>query len=312
MAASSDHFRTLENASDKKLLVVGHDQSNFWSFDQRTGWDLTHPATPSTPPSNPGLKLSTTTTPITIDPNKSALLIIDMQNYFLSSAMGRKNGEGHEAEAALLEEAIPAARKAGIQIVHLTWGISEEELAVLPPVIFRIFGFDFDATNCMIEEFENGREKESKGDGGIGEPIGDVTLPDGSVVEAGRLLMRDQWNTELHDPLKADFEASQNTSLPDLRFHKARRSGLWGGSTPCVEFLKEKGIKALLFSGVNTDQCVLATIQDASNHGFDTVLLRDGCGTTSPDYARKTAEYNCRKSWGFVSSCKALSDGAAN
>lgn len=38
--------------------------------------------------------------------------------------------------------------------------------------------------------------------------------------------------------------------------------------------MKEKGIKALLFAGVNTDQCVLATIQDASKHGFDTVLLR--------------------------------------
>lgn len=94
-----------------------------------------------------------------------------------------------------------------------------------------------------------------------------------------------------------------------MRFHKARLSGLWGGSTTCLEFLKERGFKSLLFAGVNTDQCVLATIQDASNEGFDTILLKDDCGTTSPDFARQTAEYNCRKSWGFVSSCKALADG---
>lgn len=290
-------------------VVVGRDPSNFWLFNRRTGWDLTHPTNPSSPPIEKRVKLSTTTAPITIDPSKSALIIIDMQNYFLSSAMGRARGEGHKAEAELLREGIPAARRAGIQIVYLTWGISDEELEVLPPVIFRIFGFNIDTLNYEIEDSESGLEKESKGVGGIGEAIGNVTLSDGSIVEGGKLLMRDQWNTELHDPLKADFESSQKLSLPDLRFHKARLSGLWGGSTPCLEFLKQKGFKSLLFAGINTDQCVLATIQDASNQGFDTILLKDGCGTTSPDFARETAEYNCRKSWGFVSSCKTMADG---
>ena len=290
-------------------VVVGKDPSNFWSFNPATGWDLTRPTTLSTPSSSSQIKLNTTTAPITIDPSKSALVIIDMQNFFLSTALGCTEGEGHKAEAVLLEEGIPAARKAGIQIVHITWGISEEELAVLPPIVFRTFGFKPDTTKFAIEEFEDGREKESKEETGIGEPMGNVKSPEGSVIEAGRLLLRDQWNTELHGPLKADFEASQTSGLPDVLFHKARISGLWGASTPCLEYLREKGFKTLLFAGVNTDQCVLGTLQDASNHGFDTVLLKDGCGTTSPEYARQAVEMNCRKVWGFVSSCKALSDG---
>lgn len=252
----------------------------------------------------PQIRLETSTAPVTISPEKTALVIIDMQNIFLSPAMfATTRGEGHEAEDLLLSTAIPAARKAGIQIIHVTWGISEEDLAVLPPVIFRIFGF--------YETDHSGPRdpKEAKGSWGVGDDIGDRQLPNGSKVDAGRMLMRDQWNTALHEPLQRDFDDSQKNHLPDVRFNKNRLSGFWGGSTPCTEYLKKKGITTLLFAGVNTDQCVLASLQDACNLGFDTILLKDGAGTTSPDFAKYMVEMNCRKSWGFVSSCQALADG---
>jgi nicotinamidase-related amidase len=66
------------------------------------------------------VKLNTATSSITINPSKTALIIIDLQNFFLSSGMGRARGVGHAAEAALLDKGIPAARKAGIQVVHVT------------------------------------------------------------------------------------------------------------------------------------------------------------------------------------------------
>ncbi|KAJ4370006.1 hypothetical protein N0V83_005770 [Neocucurbitaria cava] len=286
-------------------VVAGHDQSNSWSFTPTTGWDLTRTTNPSTTSSSSSrITLETTTTPITIDPSKSALVIIDMQNFFLSSALGNAKGEGHAAEAALLTSAIPAATQAGIQVIHITWGISDDELAVLPPILDRIFGFDIDAAK------PNANDRERKMPRGIGHPMGTVTLADGAQVDAGRLLMRDQWNTELSDALLQDFEASQNSTKPHVRFHKNRISGLWaGGSTPFREYLKENGITTLLFSGVNTDQCVLGTLQDASNQGFDAVLLRDGCGTTSPGFASEAVGFNCRRIWGFVSSCGALVEG---
>jgi nicotinamidase-related amidase len=205
----------------------------------------------------------------------------------------------------LLSVGMPAARKAGIPIIHVTWGISEDELAVLPPIIFRIFGFYEEETgNVRPDEV-----KEIKGESSVGGDMGDVTLPDGSTVAAGRLLMRGAWNAALHGPLQKAFDDSQTTSRPDVRFHKNRLSGFWGGTTSCIEYLKDQGITTLLFTGVNTDQCVLASVQDACNSGFDTILLKGGCGTISPNYAKKMVEYNCRKSWGFVSSCQALAEG---
>lgn len=310
-------------AHSSSSVVVGT-ASNFWLFSNRHGFDMTHPPTPDAPLVYPRLTLTTSNSPVTIAPAKTALVIIDMQNFFLSAAMGRKRGEGHQAERVLLEQGIPAAREAGIQVVWLTWGISEDDMESLPPTLWRAFGWDIadDDEGFEVPAAASGpqhdqlpgptiRVLERKWDVGIGSELGPVTLADGSVVDAGKMLLRDQWNTRLHGPLEKTFEASQRAAVPDVRFHKERVSGLWGDahSNKLEIFLRGKGITTLLFAGVNTDQCVLATIQDASNKGFDTVLLRDGCGTTSPEYARQMVDFNCQKSWGFNSSCEALSRG---
>lgn len=292
--------------------VIGNPASSFWLFDPSSGYDLTHPSSPDGPPVASRLTMATATMPVTIATEKTALVVIDMQNFFLSPAMDRQRGAGHVAADMLLSTAIPAARKAGIRIVYVNWGISDEELAILPPVLFRGFGFHAAHGNGQTSEVKEKSGQEVKSAAGVGDDIGQVTLPDGSTVSAGRKLMRDQWNTALHDPLKKDYEASQKTALPDALFHKNRVSGFWGGSTPCLGYLREHGITTLLFAGVNTDQCVLGSLQDACNMGFDTVLLRDGCGTTSPGFATEMVEYNCRKSWGFLSDCKSLAEGVAS
>lgn len=183
---------------------------------------------------------------------------------------------------------------------------------MLPPVIFRIFGYKETSATATEEgegEGEDDRFTEKKGAKDVGRDLGTVKFPDGTAVAAGRTLMRDQWNTALYGGLQKSFDDSQGTAMPQIRFHKNRLSGFWGGSNDLIEYLKEQKITTLLFAGVSTDQCVLASIQDASNLGFDTILLKDGCGTSSPDYTRQMVEFNARKSWGFVSSCKELADG---
>jgi len=297
----------LGDEESKASIAVGN-SSNFWLFSSASGYDLTHSSLPTTL-ARRRLKINTTTVSVTVDPKKTALIIIDMQNYFLSPALGRAKGGGHDAESALLEKAIPAARKAGIQVVYVNWGIDEDTLKLLPPVVFRVFGFNIDR---LAEDIATGTDRESKRNTGIGEPMGEVKLLDGSVVDAGRKLMRNQWNTDLHDPMKRSFEESQGTSLPDLNFSKVRFSGFWSGFSPALDFLRTNGFKTLLFGGVNTDQCVLSSVQDAASEGFDTILLKDGCGTTSPEYATKAVLYNCHQAWGFVSSCVALSEGVSH
>jgi len=292
--------------------VVGNARNKFWLFNPETGFDLTHPPSPDGPAVIPHLKLLTTSTPVTIAPSKTALVIVDMQNYFLSGATGTwaRHDQGHVVEDVLLSTAIPAARRANIQIIHLVWGISDEELPMLPPIIPRLCNFLYEESDeYRPGVVKPGYQKETKLEVDIGDDYGQVKLPNGSTVSAGRKLMRDQWNTALHKRLQKNFDDSQSTALPDVLFYKSRLSGFPSSSIPIVEFLKERNITTLLFGGINTDQCVLASLQDACSMGFDTILLRDGCATSSPEYATKMVEYNCRWAWGFVSTCKAFADG---
>ncbi|KAG8420914.1 hypothetical protein J3458_002829 [Metarhizium acridum] len=71
--------------------VVGNG-SNYWLFTNNGGFAMTHPETPSSPPECPPVTLKTINSPVTIFPAKTALVIIDMQNFFLSAAMGRSRG----------------------------------------------------------------------------------------------------------------------------------------------------------------------------------------------------------------------------
>ena len=127
-------------ASQDRQEVIG-DKNNFWLYSKEHGFDLTHPSTPESPQTFPRITLQTINTPITITPSKAALVVIDMQNFFLSKALSRK-GEGHAAQEALLKYAILAAREVGIQIIWLTWGLTEEDLNSMSPSMLRCFKFD--------------------------------------------------------------------------------------------------------------------------------------------------------------------------
>jgi hypothetical protein len=130
-----------EGSTPHRTAIIGS-PSNFWLHSSKTGFDLTHPKTPSGPKIDTRLTILTTTSPITVDPSKSALLIIDMQNFFLSPAFGRSQGPGHDALHQLVNFAIPAARKVGMRVVWLNWGLSEEDINEMPPAVKRAFGFE--------------------------------------------------------------------------------------------------------------------------------------------------------------------------
>jgi len=125
--------------------------------------------------------------------------------------------------------------------------------------------------------------------GGFGSDLGDGM---------GRLLIRGSWNAELIDGLKA---------LPSEEWvHKNRTSGFWGTNGRLQKRLEEIGVKTCIFTGVNADQCVMGTLQDAHCIGFDCVLLEDCTATTSPTGALETVLYNVGRSYGFVTTCSKL------
>ncbi|CAF3805683.1 unnamed protein product [Rotaria sp. Silwood1] len=273
--------------------------SNFWQYSNKNGFDLTrqnnHQACSP-------ICFETTTTPIIIDPARSALIIIDMQNCFLHPAL-MPHETGLIASEQLLKYAIPAARKAGIQILWLNWGLTDEDIDQAPPALKRLFAYD------CINTSENVPTQSNKIYKGFGTSIGEVTLPNGDHVDGGRLLMRDTWNAKLYDPLFQSYESSQSTAKPDKCFHKNRPSGLWAHNSPLLSYLHDNKIITIFFAGVNTDQCVSGTLQDAFNKGFDCILLRDGCGTTSPSFATECIEYNCALGCGFIMTTEAFDKG---
>ena len=255
-----------EDTADHRWAVIGNNQS-FWLYDSRKGFDLTHPPKPSSPPVLPRVRIETTTAPITVDPAKSALVIIDMQNFFLSPAMGRQKGAGHKAVDQLKQYAIPAARKAGMRVIWLNWGLTQKEIDTVPPAVTRAFGFEAECSGRTIAVDKQGNPRATGGNDsvedkvklcGMGSWCGNVVDPvSGKTIDAGKLLMRDQWNTELFEPLDKIYqEGRELKSRPDAWICKNRMSGMWGSNTACEEFLKKKGIRTLFFAGVNTDQCV--------------------------------------------------------
>ena len=297
----------IEDSPPRRSLIGTYPNHWLHSSSPPT-FDLTRPPPPdyALPSPKDSISISTTTTPIVISPSKTALVIVDMQNFFLSTYLGRPaDGAGNKAKMRLLETAIPAARKGGIQIVWLNWGLTDEEIEHMPPSTRRAFGFEaalskegkkkslpaIDAhgvNQTAAEKFmqdKNGRLRESEltENGkpkrmykGLGSDIGPVRIENDKIVDGGRLLMRDTWNAALPPALEAAYkEGLSLKEKPDVWIHKNRMSGLWGSSTPCTEYLEREDIKTLLFAGVNTDQCVAGSLQDAFTKGWDCILVKD-------------------------------------
>jgi hypothetical protein len=74
-------------AGTAPATVVGNAHSNFWLYTPDQGFDLTHPTTPDGPAVYPQVTLRTSTMPVKITLNKTGLIVIDMQNIFLSPAL---------------------------------------------------------------------------------------------------------------------------------------------------------------------------------------------------------------------------------
>ncbi|KAJ5762863.1 isochorismatase family protein [Penicillium manginii] len=304
----------------QERIVVGTGASTWiWSPE---GWDLTHPKDPHSSLTSNGVDLDCDLVNIKIDPAKTGLVIIDMQNIGLSKALDAATTPAmYDAQNAIIRYAIPAARKLGLQTIWLNWGLTEDDLANIPPAEVRVFAFKANSEktdyglgdqrgdpNDPINFLKIGESPKFKNIPGT--ELGQVTLDDGSRVDAGRVMMRGTWNTALHGPLASVYEDGKKEARPDVWIHKNRNSGLWNEKTDLSKYLQSQGIRTLLFSGVNTDQCVGSTLQDAHAQGFDTVFLKDGCETDSPPYAKATYEFNCVRAWGFLTSCKALAKAA--
>ena len=199
------------------------------------------------------------------DVRRTALIVIDMQNDFCSEGgWADQNGFDYSPNRKPIEpiaKLLPVVRQAGMKMIWLNWCNRPDLLNMAPNMIYPFY-----KTGKVV---------------GLGDP-----LPRNDA----HVLLKDSWSAAVVDDLEQRPE--------DIRVDKCRPSGFW--DTPLDSILRNLGVRTIFFAGVNTDQCVMCTLQDASCLGYGCVLLSDCCGTPSPDFCVQATLFNVNYCFGFV------------
>lgn len=206
-----------------------------------------------------------------IDLTRTALLVVDMQNDFChpDGWLASIGVDVAPARAPIepLRRCLPALRTAQVPILWINWG-NRPDLLNISPALLGVY--------------------DPNGEGvGLGAPLPSNGAP---VLQAG------SWAAAVVDELAPE--------PGDIRIDKYRMSGFW--DTPLDSILRNLGVTTLLFAGVNLDQCVMCTLQDANFLGYDCILLDDCAATTSPAFCTDATLYNIRQCFGLVASGDAL------
>ena len=231
--------------------------------------DITRPPIPPV-----FITLTTETKTLRIDLAKAAILVIDMQNDFC-------HPDGWLAHIGVdvtptrkpidpLNTLLPQFRAAKVPIIWVNWGNRPDLLNI----------------SAGLRHVYNPT--------GVGVGLGDPLPSRGAKV-----LTLGSWAAAIIDELE------QNPA--DIFVDKYRMSGFW--DTPLDTILRNLGKTTLFFGGVNIDQCVMATLQDANFLGYDCILIKDCAATTSPEYCLQATLYNVNQCFGFVTNSASLLEG---
>ncbi|MFB5759378.1 cysteine hydrolase family protein [Paenibacillus medicaginis] len=202
---------------------------------------------------------------VIFDLEHTAVIVVDMQNDFCTPG-GWLDSIGVDTvplqgPVSRLNRLLPELRKAGVPVIWVNWGNREDRMNV-PPSVLHVYNSD-----------------------GRGRGIGDALPGNGSKV-----LEKGSWGAAIVDGL--------HVAPDDIYVDKYRMSGFW--DTPLDSILRNLNVQTVLFAGVNLDQCVMHTLQDAACLGYDGILLEDCSATSSPTFCSEATLYNIKQCYGFV------------
>ncbi len=202
--------------------------------------------------------------PVTVVVEETALVIVDMQNAYLSKG-GYIDLVGFDVSGAppVIEETAriaEACRAAGIPVIYLQNGFSPDQREAPPsaPVWHKSNALKFMRAN---------------------------------EAYAGRLITHGTWDHEIVPEL-----APQDG---DVVVAKSRYSGFAG--TGLEQMLSARRIRTLLVCGVASNVCVESTIRDAYHREFFPVMLTDATMAAGPG-AQQATEFNVETFFGWLSS----------
>jgi nicotinamidase-related amidase len=214
---------------------------------------------------------------VTLDLARTAIVVIDMQNDFCHPGgwLAHIGVDVAPARAPIapLRRLLPVLRSHDVPVVWLNWGNRPDRLN-LSPALLHVYN----PTGAGV---------------GLGDPL---------PGSGAKVLERGSWSAAIVTELEVE--------LSDIHVAKYRMSGFQ--DTELDSILRNLGVTTLLFAGVNADQCVLCTLQEANFRGYDCLLLEDCTATTSPDYCMAATLYNTRQCFGFVVHSAAMAAAIAS
>jgi len=206
--------------------------------------------------------------PLSIAPERTAVVLVDMQNAFASPGgmldlAGIDVGPAAQAvaNARLLVDAARAARI---------------------PVIYLVMGYAPDQSNAGGEDSPNPRKELA------------LCLMRERPELRGKLLTYGTWDFQIVDAL---------TPHPgELVILKPRYSGFVG--TTLDAELRSRGIRTLLMAGIASNVCVESTLRDAYFREYWPVMIEDATMPAgSPEIQRATV-HNVTTFFGWVSTAR--------
>ena len=218
--------------------------------------------------------------PIRIEPGRTALIVVDMQNAYASPG-GYLDLAGFDISGAAvattrIATAVEAARAAGIQVIFL----------------------------------QNGWDAAYVEAGGPGSPNWHKSNALKTMRQRpelmGTLLAKGGWDYAIVDAL---------APLPsDIVIQKTRYSVFFNTNIDSV--LRARGIRNLVFTGIATNVCVESSLRDAYHLEYFSVVLADATHHAGPEFAHQAALYNIETFFGWVSTvadfCGAVLQAPAN
>ncbi len=208
---------------------------------------------------------------IELDIDRTALIVVDMQNTFC------KKGGIFDYIGALDEtkvkrvidrdkKVIEACRRKGVRVVYLR------------------MGYRPDLANAGGPESPNYHKE-----------LGVVAMREHPELN-GKFLVRGTRDWEIIDELKP--------RPGDIIVDKHRYSGFV--NTDLDTILETNNIKYLLFIGLATNVCVESTLREAYFREYFPVLISDSCGNIGPEFTQAATIWNVTEVFGWVASSRDL------
>lgn len=212
----------------------------------------------------PFVPLSTLPEPISIDVHRSAAIVVDMQNAFLSKGgmfdLAGIDISGAGAAIAGAQRALAVLRSHSIQIVYLQQGHT--------PDLATAGGDDSPA-----------HEKSTT-----------LRMIRRNPGYRGKLMTFGEWDAEIVDEVKP--------MAGDIVVRKSRYSGFAGTNLDSV--LRSRSAKFLFFMGVATNVCVESTIRAAYFNEYWPILIDDATMQEGPPEMQMASLFNIRRFFGWT------------